>query len=161
MNLDLLGTVRLLHKVFGFLSQQTAEQLAEIADGRRRISLALPSDPPATAPKAEAGPQKPSPRKASAPARSTPADAIDAAPDGTDYNEIAAELRSQDSVDAGVVYLRGLKVGGKKPTKADLIGIGRAMGLTLPKSVTVPVASRKLIEHAIGARKKYAGLESW
>jgi hypothetical protein len=161
VNLDLVGTVRLLHRVFGFLAQQSAEQLADIAEGRRRIvSVSDDSARPATVAVTSVV-QAPAPptarsRTATAPRAKQVSDLIDG-----DYAEVAAELRRRDTVDDGTEYLDGLKLRGRKPKQADFLEIGRQMGLTLPKSTSIPVAKRRLVEHAIGARKKYADLQSW
>ena len=45
MNVDLLDTIRLLHRVLGFLVQQPAERLLDIADGRRQLLLSDPASP--------------------------------------------------------------------------------------------------------------------
>lgn len=164
MNLDLTGTVRLLHRVFGFLAQQSAEQLVEIADGRRRIvsisddqAVPVPAPPVAAAPVAPA--QRPGTARSRTATKPKPAVVLDLAE--ADYADVAAELRSRDSVDSGIEYLETLKLRGRKPKQADLVEVGRHLGLTLAKNTTIPVAKRKLVEHAIGARKKYADLQSW
>lgn len=164
--MDVIGTVRLLHRVFEFLAQQSPERLSGIAEGRCRLALSeADSSPGASSARPEATPQgEPSfvqagvPKARKAPPRRT---ATAAGTEAVDYSAIATELRARESVDAGVAYLGDLRVRGRKPGKDDLIGIGREMGLTLPKSVTIATATRRLVDHAIGARRKYAGLESW
>jgi hypothetical protein len=164
--MDVIGTVRLLHRVFEFLAQQSPERLSSIADGRCRLALSeAGSLPGASSPTAEATPvqEPPSapvvlPRARKAPPRRTVAAAGDEA---VDYSAIATELRARESVDAGVAYLGDLRIRGRRPGKNDLIGIGKEMGLTLPKSIAIATATRRLVDHAIGARRKYAGLESW
>ncbi|AGZ44299.1 hypothetical protein AFR_30195 [Actinoplanes friuliensis DSM 7358] len=75
-----------------------------------------------------------------------------------DYAGIAAKVREQETVDDGIACLEGLKLRGKKPLKSDLIAIAKELGLTLPASVTLADAKRKLLHHAIGNRRKYDGL---
>ncbi|MFI5937005.1 hypothetical protein [Actinoplanes sp. NPDC051494] len=138
MTVDLIGTVRLLHRVFAFLAEQSDDQLADLAAGRATLTAA------------PAAPERPT----VVPAQARP-------PATTDYAGIAAALRDQESVNDGVAYLESLRVRGKKPTKQDLIAIAAEMGLTLAPATRNPDMIRKLTDHAVGARRKYAGLGSW
>lgn len=168
MSVDLLRTVRLLHRVLGFLAQESPETLADIADGRRRLTTVeeerAAAPVPAQTVRTEDPDESESPdgRRTGATGRRTTRTAP-AAPAGSDadFAEIADALRSQESTGDGETFLRGLRVRGRKPHKADLILIGRHLGLTLPRSATVEQMHRKLVERAIGARKKYAGLSKW
>ncbi|MFI5497342.1 hypothetical protein [Actinoplanes sp. NPDC051859] len=97
------------------------------------------------------GPRSRSERRALAETTATPGD--------VDYAAIAADLRGQHSVDGGVAYLQELRVRGSKPRKDDLIAIGRELNLTLTRSLTIPVLTNKIIQHAIGNKLKYDGLK--
>jgi hypothetical protein len=162
MSVDLLKTVRLLHRVFGFLAQETAEHLDEITEGRRRL-MSISSDDSVRA--TTVGPPTPSPtvtpearlpRARNGKARSAP----DQAPD-EDYARFAEELRAQESEEAGAAFLASARLAGRKLRKSDLIKLGEHLSLTLTNSSTVPEMTRKLVGRAIGARKKYAGLTKW
>jgi hypothetical protein len=135
MSADLMGMLKLVHQVTGFLVRLSPQQLTGIADGRVKLVVGSGPTPPG-APPVE-------PTKDSS---------------GADPVEIAATLRRQETVDAGLAYLDGFKVANKKLVKADLLAIAKELKLTLPASITAANAKRKLLEHAIGARKKYAGL---
>jgi hypothetical protein len=133
---DLVGMVKLVHQVTGFLVRLSPQQLSGLADGRLSLAVNAAAEPPETPPgkRPEAGAS------------------------GADFAEIAEALRGQETIDDGLAYLDGVKVGGKKLAKADLLAVGKELQLTLPASSTVANAKRKLLEHAIGARRKYAGL---
>jgi len=169
VSVDLLNTIRLLHKVLGFLAQQPAEFLVDIAEGRRRLSLGDAEPVPLTdnspvrslsdatsmvRPRQTAVGQTTTAKAREVRATRPPRDDVD-------YAAIATDLRALDNVDRGLAYLEDLRIGGRKPTKADLQQIAAAMGLTVPKSATNQQVVRKLLDHAIGARKKYAGLSKW
>ena len=66
-----------------------------------------------------------------------------------------AKLRSFTDVEEGIAYLATLRPG-KKPLKADLLHWCAAAGLELNAEL-----ERKLLEHTIAAKKKYAGLSRW
>ncbi len=167
MTVDVLSTVRLLHKVFEFLVQQSPERLSGIAEGRCHLTLVEVAEPQQDlrAPAQRVVPPEPAvPEPAAVPKARAPRSRSARPPataEAVDYGAIAAELRSRQTVDAGSAYLDDLRLRGRRALKDDLIGVGRAMGLTLPKTVSMADARRKLVDHAIGARKKYAGLESW
>jgi hypothetical protein len=156
MSADLMGMLKLVHHVTGFLIRLSPQQLTGLADGRLTLAVDRPLPEarqplvPATLPAQRADP----------PARpgdvGPPASAAEAPK--ADFAEIAGTLRQHESIDAGLAYLDGFRAGGKKLAKADLLAIGRELQLTLPASITAANAKRKLLEHAIGARKKYAGL---
>jgi hypothetical protein len=135
MSADLMGMLKLVHQVTGFLVRLSPQQLTGIADGRVKLVVGSAPKPPDTPP-------------------------VELAKDssGADPVEIAATLRRQETVDAGLAYLDVIRVGNKKLVKADLLAIAKELKLTLPASITAANAKRKLLEHAIGARKKYAGL---
>jgi hypothetical protein len=147
MTVDLMGTIRLLHRVLGFLTELSAKDLTDIADGRRALRLELSTK--------ERVPEQ-------GPTTSTdpPPKVVDI-PDGPAFGEIAATLRGFGDVGEGAAYLSGLRVRGKKPVKADLIKLGAEMGLTLSDNMRVADLQSRLVNHAIGARKKYAGLTKW
>ncbi|HWS35951.1 MAG TPA: hypothetical protein VN408_24840 [Actinoplanes sp.] len=147
MNVDLVITVKLLHRVFGFLAGQSAAQLRDIADGRTGLALAGEAVP-------EKVPPQSVPRPAPSPRPVVPA--VDA-----DYTAIVERLRSFDSVQEGAAYLGDIRPGGKRVTKVGLLKIGAEMGLVLREKDTVDQLRQRLVNHAIGARKKYAGLQKW
>jgi hypothetical protein len=78
--------------------------------------------------------------------------------EAVDYAEIAAMLRKQDTEEDGLAYLQAIRPRGRKPLKSDLIAVAKELNLTLPASVTVADATRRLLNHAIGNRRKYEGL---
>jgi hypothetical protein len=171
VSVDLMNTVRLLHKVLGFLVQQPAEYLVDIAEGRRSLRLddasadsqppALPAEPPSVPAVTPTTPRQPTAASKATRPKATASRTPAVAHADADFAAVAADLKALDSVDDGLAFLEGLRIGGRKPTKADLQQIGAAMGLTVPKSATNPQAIRKLLDHAIGAKKKYAGLSKW
>jgi hypothetical protein len=73
-----------------------------------------------------------------------------------DVAEIADVLRGMESVDAGATYLASLKL-----RIVDLMAIGAALGVTVPKATRKDGAVRMVLNQAIGARRKFAGLSSW
>lgn len=159
MNVDLLGTIRLLHRVLGFLAQQPADRLLDIADGRRQLLLSDPSthDDVAASP---GGPvAEPVRRVTSEPRRTTRPAASNVAPDA-DAAEVVAKLRSLSGVDEGIAYLAGLRPG-KKLLKVDLLQWCAAADLEVSSKTNNAELERKLLEHTIAARKKYAGLSRW
>jgi hypothetical protein len=97
-----------------------------------------------------------SPRSEAATRHKPPAEATDA-----DYARLADELRSQESDSAGAAFLGAARLRGRKLLKPDLLKLGEQLGLSVAKSTTVSELNRKLVERAIGARKKYAGLSKW
>ncbi|AGL19373.1 hypothetical protein [Actinoplanes sp. N902-109] len=170
MSVDLIATVKLLHKVFEFLAQQTSADLADLVSGRSRLAMtteaaevAQPAAPslPQEAPAAPSGPPTSVAPKKPAARRRTPAKLSDTSPADAVFPGIAAKLREQESVNEGARYLDGIRVNGRKLTKNHLIAIGQEMGLTLPRSGNNPDRIKKLVEHATGARRRYAGLGSW
>jgi hypothetical protein len=167
MSGDLIGVLKLVHRVTGFLIHLSPQQLAAIAAGD--LTLAVNAEDPHRSASAAPSPQvaaadpgsesvgaAPVPTQRPEPRTPRP-ESVPVLP-GADYAEIAGTLRGQQTVDDGLAFLDGIKVGGKKLAKADLLAIGKELQLTLPASVTVANAKRKLLEHAIGARRKYAGL---
>lgn len=155
MSVDLLTTVRLLHKVLGFLVQQSPEHLQDIADGRKALELTDPDRPSA---QVDARPMPPVSQQAPAQQTVRQTSAVNS---DKEFAEIAGRLRGFASVDEGADYLANLRLGGKKARKADLVKVGAEMGLTLSDRAGLPELHRRLIDHAIGAKKKYAGLAQW
>ena len=148
---DLVGVVRLFHHVLGFLTQLSATELKDVAEGRRGLRLDGTTSPESAAPRFE-----PTPRARSAARRSA------AAGDDVDYAEIAAKLRACATVDEGAAYLDGLRLRGRKRRKGDLVRVGAEMGQTLKEdSQTDRELVKRLVDHAIGAKRKYAGLTKW
>jgi len=163
VNVDLLGTIRLLHRVLGFLAQQPAERLLDIADGRRQLLLSDPafhSEPAdrSTAPVAE--PVRPSASEPRGSSRVRTRPVGKAAGAHADDAEVVAKLRSFSDVEEGIAYLAALRPG-KKPLKADLLGWCAAADLEISPKTSNADLERKLLEHTIAAKKKYAGLSRW
>ena len=153
MTTDLLGVVRLVHRVTGVLVRLTPRQLTDLADGRLSLSIGGAPEPPADSV------PPPLDRPAQAQSRRTSAGgpaSVDTT--GVDYAEIAATLREQDTVNDGLAYFNGLKIRGRKPLKVDLLAIAKQLNLTLPPSVKNADAITKMVNHAIGNRRKFEGL---
>jgi hypothetical protein len=162
VNVDLLGTIRLLHRVLGFLAQQPAERLLDIADGRRQLLLsdpAAPSEPagPSAAPASEPV-RRSAPERGSSRVRTRPIGTI--AETDADDAEVVANLRSLSDVDEGITYLAALRPG-KKLLKGDLLRWCAAADLEISPKTSNADLERKLLEHTIAAKKKYAGLSRW
>ncbi|MEU4240525.1 hypothetical protein [Actinoplanes sp. NPDC026619] len=156
MAVDMVGTIRLLHRVFGFLTGLSADELKDVAEGRRDLLLDGPPRPGSTPAGVPVQVRVPANPAAGKPKR---ADVV--APDDAEYEEIAAKLRGFTTLVDGETYLKGLRLRGRKPLKADLVRLGSQMGLTLSESATVADLQGRLVNHAIGAKKKYAGLSQW
>jgi hypothetical protein len=163
VNVDLLATIRLLHRVLGFLTLQSAEDLLDLADGRRQLLL---SDPPPRAGSADPStgqviaPIRPSTAEPRVSSRTRTRAASTTVVAKTDEAEVVAKLRSFSDIEEGVAYLAALRPG-KKLLKADLLEWCAAAGLEIsPKTSNVDL-ERKLLEHTIAAKKKYAGLSRW
>ncbi|MFI1987833.1 hypothetical protein [Actinoplanes sp. NPDC020271] len=162
MNIDLITTLKLLHKVLGFLVQQAPEHLRDIAEGQKTLSLAQPEtishrepEVPATLPEnvpSNGSSNQPEPRKS----RTRTAEDHE-----TDFTAVAARLRNFSSIEQGAEYLAGLKANGRRITKSSLVRIGAEMGLTLREGEGWGQLQQRLVNHAIGAKKKYAGLTKW
>lgn len=163
MTVDLLGTIRLLHRVLGFLAQQPAERLLDIADGRRQLLLSDPAAPCQSAgPAADPTPEPvhrsaPEPRGSS---RVRARSGARTAETGADDVEVVAKLRSLNDVDEGIAYLATRRPG-KKLLKADLLRWCAAADLEISPKTSNADLERKLLEHTIAAKKKYAGLSRW
>jgi hypothetical protein len=71
-----------------------------------------------------------------------------------------AKLRSLSDVDEGIAYLAALRPG-KKLLKADLLRWCAAADLEISPKASNADLERKLLEHTIAAKKKYAGLSRW
>ncbi len=141
MSADLLGTLRLVHRVTGFLVTLSPAELTDIAAGRLSLKLDKPRLPdPGERTDVDVPPPSPPPT----------ADEV--------LVRAAAELRTLDSTDAGIAYLKGLKVNGKALAKNDVLTLAGLLGLTLARSVTKGDATDKVLRHAIGNRRSYAGL---
>jgi hypothetical protein len=152
---DLIGVVRLVHRLTGFLVRLTPRQLTELAEGRLTLTVGDPADQPTEFASLPAQPDKPARGQAERPSRGRP---VADDPADVDYAEIAAMLRKQNTVNDGYTYLAGLRMRGKKPLKRDLVAIAKELNLTLPGAITVVEATNKLVNHAIGNRRKYDGL---
>ncbi|WP_306209015.1 hypothetical protein [Actinoplanes sp. RD1] len=169
MTIDLTSTVKLLHRVFEFLATQSATQLSDLAAGRSTLTAVAAAAPVAepAAPVAEPAPAGGSVVRAGGPVggparHPVPGPVPGAVPEaGADFSAIIAELRGQPSAADGTAYLNKLQLNGKKATKADLIAVAAAAGLTLQPATLKSDAVRKLVEHAIGTHRKYAGLSAW
>lgn len=163
MNVDLLGTIRLLHRVLGFLAQQPVETLLDVAEGRRQLLLSDPTAPsepadPSAAPAPEPVRRSAPQPRGSSPVRTPPVGR--AAGINADDAEVVAKLRSLSDVDEGIAYLAALRPG-RKLLKADLRRWCATADLEIsPKANNVDL-ERKLLEHTIAAKKKYAGLTRW
>jgi hypothetical protein len=163
VNVDLLGTIRLLHRVLGFLAQQPAERLLDIADGRRQLllsDLAAPSEPagPSAAPAPEPVRRSALEPRGSSHVRTRPVGK--AVGTNAEDAEVVAKLRSLSDVDEGIAYLAALRPG-KKRLKADLLRWCAAADLEISPKASNADLERKLLEHTIAAKKKYAGLSRW
>jgi hypothetical protein len=163
VNVDLLGTIRLLHRVLGFLAQQPAERLLDIADGRRQLLLSDPAAPaepadPSAAPAPE--PVRRSAPESRGPSRVRTRPVGKTAGTNPEDAEVVANLRSLGDVDEGLAYLTALRPG-KKLLKADLLRWCAAADLAISPKTSNADLERKLLEHTIAAKKKYAGLSRW
>jgi hypothetical protein len=160
---------RLAHRVWEFLAAQSNDALVALADGRLRLSLIDPVHTPAestgvvffAAPAEETHPVVPAPqaKRARHPRAAAPRPAAAApvlAVGSPDVAEIADVLRGMESVDAGATYLASLKL-----RIVDLVAIGAVLGVTVPKATRKDGAVRMVLNQAIGARRKFAGLSSW
>ncbi|WP_305786597.1 hypothetical protein [Symbioplanes lichenis] len=153
MTMDLTSTVKLLHRVFEFLASRSAAQLTDLATGRATLDLAAVTD---GSPGQDVAADSPAKDVGAGSSAKNPLVGAQG-----DYSAIIAELRGQPSVADGAAYLNKLQLNGRKATKADLIALAAAAGLTLPPATLKSDAVRKLVEHAIGTHRKYAGLSSW
>jgi hypothetical protein len=163
VNVDLLGTIRLLHRVLGFLAQQPAERLLDIADGRRQLLLSDSASPseardPSTAVIGQAVEHSAAEPRRSPRARTRPVEKT-AGPSADDA-EVVATLRSFNDVEEGIAYLAARRPG-KKLLKADLLGWCEAADLEVSPKTSNADLERKLLAHTIAAKKKYAGLSRW
>jgi hypothetical protein len=182
MNVDLVSTIRLLHRVLGFLAQQSGEQLADIAEGRRTLVLGEPEPAAATVvqstkPSRGAAERNATERNAAGRAagrpkeRPTERDAAErkvrerkvasAAPTADDFAAAADKLRRLPDVDERIAYLASLRWRGRKPLKADLAQVAKALGVEITSGMRVPDIERKLVEYGLGAKKKFASLSRW
>jgi hypothetical protein len=152
MTVDALGLLRIVHRVTGFLIGLSPAQLTGLAEGR--ISLGI-ADDASLDPVPQRSRQEVARDRSSRPA---PARAPVPGGEAVDYAEIAAMLRKQDTEEDGLAYLQAIRPRGRKPIKSDLIAVAKELNLTLPASVTVADATRRLLNHAIGNRRKYEGL---
>lgn len=73
-----------------------------------------------------------------------------------DPAQVAATLRSCDTVPDGANYLDGLR-----PSKDDLVALVQALGVTRTNGLTKTDLRDRALRQAIGARRKYDGLRSW
>lgn len=164
MSVDLVTTMRLLHKVFGFLADQSADQLRNIAEGRASLALtsgkAHDPQPAAEQPTVAIVASSAKGRTPSSKATKTAKPANGTLSD-EEVASIASRLRGFSSVDDGASYLAELRIGRRPATKAHLIKVGAELGLSLSSSSTLPQLQQRLINHAIGAKQKYAGLARW
>ncbi|GAB3471311.1 hypothetical protein [Actinophytocola sediminis] len=69
---------------------------------------------------------------------------------------IAQHLRATDTTDQGATYLADLHLG-----KTDLIAVAAALGMTRVEHLTATALRARIVQQAIGARRKYAGLRTW
>lgn len=159
MNVDLRGLLQLVHQVTGFLLRLPPDQLAGIADGR--IPLAVGTEgAPEKRPAASGlvpGPRA-DPVPIPAPAPATGARTAAPAEPTAEHAEIAAMLRKQETVNDGLAYLAGVRLGRRKLGKSDLIAIGAELNLEIPPSYTIAKMHSRLADQAIGARKRFEGL---
>ncbi len=113
-----------------------------------------PSTPEPT-PRSEA---PPSPERVPAATRtrkkSAPAAASTAAQ--PEPSAIAEALRGMDSLNAGAAYLDSLRL-----TISALVAVGTELGAPMPAKPRKADAIKMVLNQAIGARRKFAGLSSW
>ncbi|GAA1817421.1 hypothetical protein HC028_21140 [Planosporangium flavigriseum] len=175
--------IQVNQRIIDFLRQQPEDQLVAFAEGRLSLSfmdhasegvtvstvprMPQPQELEAASSESQASPAPapptsrrraakkaatvkkvataPSPRNTSA-TRSSP---------GPEPVQIAETLRGLETVEDGAAYLAKLK-----PTVALLQEIGAELGLKLSK-LRKDELVRKVLEQAIGARRKFAGLRQW
>jgi hypothetical protein len=139
---DLIGALRLIHSVTGFLVRLTPAQLKDVAEGRLQLSVgaAVESHAPVATQKAPEAP------------RLTPV------PEDQ-FAEIAAMLRKQETVNDAISYLKSVRIGGKPISRAQLADVAGQVGLTMGRSgTTKPNAIDRIVRHVIGNRVQYEGL---
>lgn len=78
-----------------------------------------------------------------------------AAPDA-DAQAVAAHLRTLTTKDDGAAYLDGLGL-----SKPRLLAVAAALHLTRVDRLSAPALRARVLQQAIGARNKFAGLRSW
>lgn len=190
MNADGTLVARVSQHVADLLASLTEDQLVALADGRLVLAIAVPprlaSDltpsalaviPPSTlvpAPQPSAAPsdttsslsggQPPAVPEASTPSRKQTATRSTArrtsANRGTantkpEPAEVAERLRGMETEQEGAEYLNSVKL-----TVDALRRVAAHLGLTLRRERRDEVV-RKVLNQAIGARRKYAGLRQW
>ena len=153
MTADLIGLVRLMHRVTGVLVRLTPRQLADLAEGHLSLTVGDAKEPPMESSVAQLDkPAESQARRASAAGVAS----VDSA--SGEYAKIAAVLRGQGSVNDGLAYLNELKINGKRLVKPDLLAVAKELNLTLPPKTLKADAITKIVNHAIGNRKKFEGL---
>ncbi|WP_329110086.1 hypothetical protein OG792_14495 [Micromonospora sp. NBC_01699] len=151
-----------------FLAQQSDEQLVAFARGDlcltfthvsadqvsagRHAATGTPIHLPAPTAQPTATAPEPTTPPAKRPRRAGPAAPRKPAPEAAG---IAARLRELESETEGDTYLAGFKPSG------DLLrDIGAELGLKLGK-LNKTELTRRILDQAIGARRKFAGLRNW
>ncbi|MEV4599451.1 hypothetical protein AB0K15_18825 [Amycolatopsis sp. NPDC049253] len=70
---------------------------------------------------------------------------------------IAAKLRPIDTEEQGAAYLNALRL-----DREQLLAVAPALGLTrIPVRLSMNKLTERVLNQAIGARLKFAGLRSW
>ncbi|MFF4595280.1 hypothetical protein [Amycolatopsis sp. NPDC001319] len=70
---------------------------------------------------------------------------------------IAAQLRQTDTEEQGATYLKALLL-----DREQLLAVAVALGLTrIPAGLSTKKLTERVLNQAIGARRKFAGLRSW
>ena len=155
---DLQGLLRLVHQVTGFLIRLSPDQLTGIADGRIPLAVGSTSLLTSPSPAASQGKTSAAPRPQADARRSSGGAA--AAITTELCTETVATLRKQETTNDGYTYLAGVRVAGKALTVADLRVLAAELDIReLPSKLTKAKLTDLLVDRAIGAQKRHAGLK--
>lgn len=69
---------------------------------------------------------------------------------------IAAHLRATETVDEGAAYLKEQSL-----DRESLLAVAAALGLTRVDRLSKPKLEARILQQAIGARRKFEGLRNW